>query len=143
MLNLEKFKAVGMMAARQAREKAVSEDVAANEVISMTPLLKEWKPGVHEVGEVVVQSNYPYKTIQAHDSTETPDWTPEATPALFAPYHATAKEYALPYRAPTHAGDAYNTGEWMIYTDGLAYECQQDATVYDPVVLPSAWRASE
>lgn len=142
MLNLEKFRAVGMMAARNARDKAVQESTTANEVISMTLLLKEWKPGAHESGEVVVQNGYPYKTIQTHDSTANPDWTPEATPSLFAPYHATAKEYALPYRAPTHAGDAYYTGEWMIYADML-YECLQDAVIYDPVVLPSAWRAAE
>ena len=142
MLNLEKFRAVGMMAARNARDKAVQEGTTANEVISMTPLLKEWAPGVHEIGGVVVQNDYPYKVIQAHDSTANPGWTPEVTPSLFAPYHATAKEYALPYRAPTHAGDAYYTGEWMIYADTL-YECLQDAVVYDPEVLPSAWRAAE
>ena len=142
MLNLEKFKAIGMMAARNARDKAVQEGTTANEVISMTPLLKEWAPGVHEIGGVVVQNDYPYKVIQAHDSTANPGWTPEVTPSLFAPYHATAKEYALPYRAPTHAGDAYYTGEWMIYA-GTLYECLQDAVVYDPEVLPSAWRAAE
>ena len=140
MLNLNKFKAVGMMAARQARDKAAQEGTTANEVISMTALLKAWKPGVHNSGEVVVQNDYPYKTIQTHDSTANPGWTPEASPALFAPYHATSKEYALPYRAPTHAGDAYYSGEWMIYAD-VYYECLQDAVVYDPEILPSAWRA--
>lgn len=141
MFDLNKMRAIGAMVARQAREKAVQEGTTANEVISMTPLLREWKPGKHMSGEVVVQNGYPYKTIQTHDSTATPDWTPEATPSLFAPYHATAKEYALPYRAPTHAGDAYYTGEWMIYADTL-YECLQDGVVYDPVVYPSAWRAA-
>ncbi len=138
MLNIEKFKAVGMMAARQAREKAVSEGVAANEVISMAALLKAWQEGVYAAGDVVVQDGYPYKCIQAHDSTGNPGWNPQATPALFAPYHATAKEYALPWRAPTHAGDAYYAGEWMIW-EGDLYECLTDATIYAPDVLPAAW----
>lgn len=142
MFDLNKLRAIGAMVARQAQEKAAQESTTANEVISMSPLLKEWKPGKHEVGEVVVQNGYPYKVIQTHDSTANPDWNPEKTPALFAPYHATAKEYALPYRAPTHAGDAYYAGEWMIYADTL-YECLQNGTVYDPVVYPSAWRAAE
>lgn len=141
MLNLEKYRAIGMMAARQAREKAASDGVSANEVISMTALLKPWQAGVHAAGEVVVQNDYPYKTIQAHDSTGNPGWTPEATPALFAPYHATERAYALPWRAPTHAGDAYNTGEWMIYTDGVAYEALRDGIVHAPDVLPDAWKA--
>lgn len=139
MLNVKKFHAVGMMAARQAREKAVSEDVTANEVISMTALLKAWQEGVYAAGDVVVENDYPYKCIQAHDSTGNPTWNPQANPALFSPYHATAKEYALPWRAPTHAGDAYNAGEYMIW-EGQIYECLTDATVYDPEVLPSAWQ---
>lgn len=136
MLNVKKFHAVGMMAARNAREKAAT--AAANDVISMTALLKEWHEGAYNVGDVVAESGYPYKCIQAHDSTGNPAWNPQANPALFAPYHATAKEYALPWRAPTHAGDAYNKGEWMIW-EGGAYECQTDATIYAPDVLPAAW----
>ena len=142
MLNFEKFKAVGMMAARNAREKAKQEGVSANEVISMTVLLKPWKEGPQTAGEVVAYNGAPYKVVQAHDSTGNPDWNPEKAPALFAPYHATVREYALAYVAPTGAHDAYMKGEWAIY-DGKLYECQQDATVHDPVTLPSAWRAAE
>lgn len=139
---LNKFRAVGMMVARNAREKAETEGVTANDVIAMTPLLRVWKPRSYNVGDVVAQDGYPYKCIQAHDSTGNEGWYPQANPALFAPYHATAKEYALPWRAPTHAGDTYNAGEWMIW-EGMLYECLTDATVYDPEVLPSAWRAAE
>ena len=143
MFNFEKLRAIGAMVARQAQEKAVQESTTANEVISMAPLLKEWKPGKHEVGEVVVQNGSPYKVIQTHDSTGNPTWNPADTPALFAPYHATDRAHALPWRAPTGAHDTYHTGEWMIYTDGLAYECRQGATVYGPDVLPEAWEAAE
>lgn len=140
MLNTEKFKAVGRMAARNAREKAVTEGVTANDVIAMTPLLRPWAAGAHAVGDVVVQDGYPYKCIQAHDATGNEGWNPQATPAMWAPYHATAAAHALPWRAPTHAGDAYNAGEFMTW-EGTVYECLTDATVHDPEALPGAWRA--
>lgn len=143
MHDLRRLRSIGMMAARQARARAQAGDVSANEVISMTALLKEWAPEKHDAGEVTVYRDYPYKCIQSHDSSANPDWTPEAAPALFAPYHATAMEYALPWRAPTHAGDAYMAGEWMLWEDGTPYECRQDGCVYDPGVLPSAWRAAD
>ena len=141
MLNKDKLYAVGMMAARQARARAKENDVAANEVIDYTVLLKEWVTGAYEIGDVVAYQGHPYKCIQAHDSTGNDGWYPSAVPALFAPYHGTDDAHALPYVAPTHAGDAYQTGEWMIWTDGVKYKCLQNACVYDPSVLPSAWEA--
>lgn len=41
MLDNDKLYAIGMMAARQARKRVTEDDVTANEVISMVPLLKE------------------------------------------------------------------------------------------------------
>ena len=141
MLNKDKLYAVGMMAARQARARVKENDVAANEVIDMAVLLKEWVTGAYKIGDVVSYQGDPYKCIQAHDSTGNDGWYPSAVPALFAPYHGTDAKHALPYVAPTHAGDAYQTGEWMIWTDGVKYKCLQDACVYAPDVLPSAWEA--
>lgn len=139
MLDAKTMKAVGQMLARTARKTAEDESTAKNDVIDLMPLLKQWAPGDHVLGTVVVENGAPYKVIQAHDSTNNPDWMPSTTPALFAPFHGTDKDHALPYAAPTHAGDAYMAGEWMIYTDGLTYMCKQDHTVHAPDVLPSAW----
>lgn len=141
MLNKDKLYAVGMMAARQARARAKENDVAANEVIDYAVLLKEWVTGAYKIGDVVSYQGYPYKCIQAHDSTGNDGWYPSAVPALFAPYHGTDAKHALPYVAPTHAGDAYQTGEWMIWTDGVKYKCLQNACVHAPDVLASAWEA--
>ena len=141
MLNKDKLYAVGMMAARQARARAKEDGVAANEVIDYAVLLKEWVTGAYKIGDVVAYQGSPYKCIQAHDSTGNDGWYPSAVPALFAPYHGTDAAHALPYVAPTHAGDAYQTGEWMIWTDGVKYKCLQDACVYAPDVLASAWEA--
>ena len=111
----------------------------ANDVIDVMPLLSEWRPGVHEPGDVVVYGGQPRRCVQGHDSTGNPDWTPDAAPALWAPYHATDRAHALPWIAPTGAQDACNAGEWMIWTDGAAYRCRQSATVHGPDVLPEAW----
>lgn len=142
MFDLKQLRAIGMVVARQAREKAAEEGVAANDVIDMTALLKPWAEGLQTAGEVISYAGAPYKVVQTHDSTGNPGWNPAATPALFAPYHATDKAHALPFAAPTGAHDAYNVGEWMIY-NGLAYECQMDGCVYNPDALPSAWRAED
>ena len=142
MLDLKQMRAIGMMVARQARERAAQEGVEANEIIDMTALLKPWAEGQHTAGDVIVYNDYPYKVVQTHDSTGNPTWNPADTPALFAPYHATDKAHALPYVAPSGAHDAYNSGEWMIWTDSLAYKCKQDATVWGPDVLPAAWEVS-
>ena len=113
----------------------------SNDVIDVMPLLPEWQPGRHPLDEVVVYGGQPRRCAQAHDSTANPGWTPEASPALWAPYHATDRAHALPWIAPTGAQDAYQSDEWMIWTDGLAYRCTRDATVHAPDVLPEAWEA--
>jgi len=141
VLDFETMRAIGMMVARQAREKAALDTTTANEVIDMTALLKPWAEGMQAAGEVVAYKGQPYKVVQAHDSTGNAAWNPKDAPALFAPYHATDRAHALPWQAPTGAHDAYMAGEWMIYTDGIAYMCRQDGTVHTPDVLPGAWEA--
>lgn len=142
MLNTDMLRAIGMLVARQAREKAALDTTTANEVIGMTALLKPWAEGTQTAGEVVTYNGQPYKVVQTHDSTGNPAWNPADTPALFAPYHATDRAHALPWAAPTGAHDAYMAGEWMIWTDGKAYRCTMDATTYGPDVLPDNWEAT-
>lgn len=139
MLDAKAMRAIGKLLARMARREA--EGAAANEIIDLAPLLTPWEAGIHTAGEITAFGGMPYRCAQTHDSTGNPDWTPPSTPALWAPYHATDEAHALPWAAPTGAQDAYNAGEWMIWTDGIAYCCAQDATVWGPDVLPGAWKA--
>lgn len=119
----------------------------ANGIIEAAPLMKPWIPGTMEApvsyaaGDVRTDENQPWKCSQTHIHHGEEGWNPAASSAraLWAPYHATKREYALPWVAPTHAQDAYYTGEWMIWTDGLAYCCQSNSVVYGPDVLPDAW----
>lgn len=139
MRNREKFRAIGMMVAMMARNKAEETTTTANEVIALLPLLKDWAEGSFIVGDVRVYDSRPFRCVQAHDSTGNPTWNPVDAVSLWANYHATEKQYALPYVTPTGAHDAYMAGEWMVWTDGTVYRCLTDATVYDPEILPSAW----
>lgn len=140
MFDAKKMRAIGMMLARMARDKAQQADIPANEVIDLSPLLKAWQPGVKTAGMVETYGGYPYRVVQDHDSTGDPHWTPEVS-SLYAPYHGTDAAHALPYVAPTGAHDAYMQGEYMTM-DGALYRCLADGTVHDPGVLPGSWERS-
>ena len=93
----------------------------------------------HEVGEVArhPETGSPKECMTAYDGTVQPDWTIDAA-TLWKPWHSRKAEYALPYEAPTGAHDMYKAGEYMIWTDGLVYPCNED-TNFSPEEYPQAW----
>lgn len=113
----------------------------ADDVIGVSAVLTPWKEGKHTAGAVVQHDGQPWRCLQDHDSTGNATWCPGIAPSLWGAYHATSAARALPYQAPTGAHDAYNEGEYMIWTDSKTYLCNADATVHDPGVLPTAWTA--
>ena len=134
------FNALAAALRRIKREAIAAAPTAApDDVIADAALLRPWTPGDYAAGDVRVQDGYPYKCCQAHDSTDNPDWDPATNRALWVPYHATTTKWALPYAAPTGAHDAYQDGEYMIWTDGQIYRCNTDNTVWGPDTLPGAW----
>lgn len=138
--NARMMRAAGLVIARQAQALAETETAAANDVIDLVPALRVWRAGLHKAGAVAVYGGMPYCCVQTHDSTANPVWTPPATPALWAPYHATDAAHALPYQAPSGAQDAYKAGEWMMWTDGAAYQCVASSTVWGPDSRPQDWQ---
>ena len=134
------FNALAAALRRIKREAIAAAPTAApDDVIADAALLRPWTPGDYAAGDVRVQDGYPYKCCQAHDSTDNPDWDPATNRALWVPYHATTAKWALPYAAPTGAHDAYQDGEYMIWTDGQIYRCNTDNTVWGPDTLPDVW----
>jgi hypothetical protein len=111
----------------------------ANTVIDLVPLLPAWVMGAYVVGDVRVHNDYPWRCCQAHNSAGNPSWAPGAAPALWAPYHATDALHALAWIAPTGAQDAYQVGEYMIYTDNKKYRCKVANTVHSPTEYAPAW----
>ena len=149
MLDVETMRAMGMVLARQARAMARDEATAANEVIDIAPLLRPWQAGTmaapvaYVAGEVYAHAGEPWRCAQGHTHSGEDGWAPGEAGALWTPYHGTDAAHARAWHAPTGAHDAYNAGEWMIWTDGMVYRCTQDATVHDPEALPSAWEQGE
>lgn len=73
-----------------------------------------------------------YRCVQAH--TSQPDWTPDATPALWT---EVAEPGTIPvWKQPTGAQDAYQKGDrvWYPEKDTTVYESTIDANVYAPDV---------
>lgn len=118
---------------------ALAAAQGAAKINAMSALVRPWKPGAYAVGDIRAEDGVPYKCVQAHDSTANPGWMPSAVPALWMQYHGTSRETARAWVAPAGAHDMYKQGEWMIYTDGVLYECLSD-TAYSPDGAPSAWR---
>ena len=149
MLNMDTMRAIGMMVARQAREKATLDTTTANEVIDMTALLEPWKAGTMEApveypaDAIRTHNGAPWRCTMARTHHGETGWAPGEGNAMWTQKHGTDRAHALPWSAPAGAHDAYNVGEWMIYTDGIAYKCKQDATVWGPDTLPAAWEAAE
>ena len=145
MLDLDTMRAIGRLAARQARKQA--KDGTANEVIDLGPLLEPWKAGTSEspidyaVGDVRTYNNQPWKCVQAHTHHGEPGWEPGAV-SMWGAYHATDAHHALPWVKPTGAHDMYKAGEYMIWTDGNKYKCVQD-TAYSPEEYAQAWEVVE
>lgn len=134
------FNALAAALRRIKREAIAAAPTAApDDVIADAALLRAWTPGDYAAGDVRVQDGYPYKCCQAHDSTDNPDWDPATNRALWVPYHAKSPKWALPYVAPTGAHDAYQGGEYMVWTDGQIYRCNTDNTVWGPDTLPDVW----
>ena len=116
--------------------------MTADEVIENRVLCKAWAAGVHTVGEVYTVGNQPWECYQPYDNAVYPDIVP-GNAAWFTfnrPYHGTTPETALPWIAPTHSGDIYRAGEYMIWVDGLVKRCVRD-TSFGPDYDPNAWEA--
>ena len=136
MSEAQKARLTAYRAAMDAAVEAAREDTAA--INRVATLVRPWKPGAYAVGDVRVYGGIPYRCVQAHDSTQNPAWTPDATPALWMQYHGTTPETARPWVAPAGAHDIYRAGEYMIWTDGQMYKCLQD-TAFSPADQPQAW----
>lgn len=145
MLDLDTMRAIGRLAARQARTQA--KEATANEVIDYVPLLEPWKAGTAEspidyaVGDVRTYNNQPWKCVQAHTHHGEPGWEPGAV-SMWGAYHATDATHALPWTKPTGAHDMYKPGEYMAWADGKTYQCVSD-TAYSPEEYAQAWEVVE
>lgn len=143
MFDLNKLRAIGAMVARQAQEKAAADPEAANNIIDMSPLLKEWKPGTmdkpitHTLGEVCTYTELPWHCIIPHTHSGETGWEPGGDAAMWALYHGRDAAHALPFRKEGH--NPYNKGHWMIWTDGYRYRSNMDTNTWTPEEYAKGW----
>ena len=127
------------IAAAVRRTATVRSNAAADDVIAGRALWPVWAAGAWAAGAVCTHEGQPWRCVQAHDSTGQAGWGPGPGSALWASYHATDPALALPYVAPSGAHDAYQAGEYMVWTDGQTYRCRTAGTVWTPDAYPAAW----
>ena len=112
-----------------------------------------WAPGVHTVGQIFNthktgdlgdEWEQTWECFQAYDNAVYPDICP-GNPAWYTfnrPLHGTTIETARPFVPVQGSHDIYRYGEYMIFTDGITYECiAANGTNFSPADYPAAWKA--
>lgn len=109
-------------------ESGAIDEVTATE---HTDIFADWEPNVsYAVGALRTYENVLYKCVQAHTSQV--DWTPPATPALWAKAGDPAEEWPE-WSQPIGAHDAYALGDKVSH-NGKHWESTVNANVWEPGV---------
>ena len=119
----------------EAVKKMLSTDTSAlsdEDALAVASLFPTWasrSEGAElQAGERLWYDGKLYKVIQAH--TSQPDWTPDATPALFA--EVSVEEFP-DWKQPAGAADAYAKGDKVSHA-GKHWVSTADANVWEPGV---------
>lgn len=125
--------------------KEQGESMSGTEIIDQELFVPEWKPANYQtVGAPVKFDGQVYKVLQAHDSSQTPDWTPAATPALWSICHTTDPAKAKPWLEPQGTSGMYQLGECCRADGGIVYRQIYDGdNVYDAEAMPDRWQTVE
>lgn len=118
--------------------------------IRASGLYDDWTPGDHKAGEIynaeMDGKKQTWECYANYDNAVYPDIVPGSS-AWFTfnrPLHGKTRETARDWVAPTDSMDIFKNGEWMIWKDGLPYECiAENGTDHSPEVAPQLWRRDE
>lgn len=120
--------------------------------IRASGLYADWTLGNHAVGEIYNtykedgSIEQTWECYQAYDNSVYPDIIPgnSAWYTFNRPLHGKNKDTARPFVPVQGSHDIYKIGEFMIWTDGIIYECiAQNGTNFSPNDYPSGWKAVE
>lgn len=106
----------------------INEDVLA--------VIPEWTDEKHNKGQYIKYHDAIYKVLQTHQSQ--PDWTPELTPSLFAPF-LTSPDGPTAWVQP-ESTNQYMVGDRVIWTDGKIYESTINNNVWSISAYPAGWK---
>ena len=92
----------------------------------------------YTVGQRVRYADVLYRCLQAHTSQD--DWTPDATPALWAKVGEPSGDY--PVWEQPDSTNPYMTGDRVHYPDAesAVYESLIDNNVWSPEAYPAGWQ---
>ena len=110
------------------------------EALAVAALFDSWNSKIGKTVKVDERLWYDeglYKVLQEHVAQV--DWTPAATPALFA--KVSIEEWPE-WVQPTSAETAYNTGDKVTF-EGKHYISQINANVWSPAEYPAGWQIVE
>lgn len=128
-----------------------------DEIISMSSIIPLWSEGEYSGGistfglndqsistSIRRHNGQIWKCIQSHDSTDSPEGSPDKMRLYWVPYHAKSKDLALDWVEPTYVEDdyylgSYMYGEYMKYKDGHTYLCNKDETIMSPDLESESW----
>ena len=139
---LAAMRAYGKARASVLAEKAPT--LTDTELIAEEDYIPEWQPGPWTVGVPVQHNGQVYRVLQAHDSTQTPDWTPETLPALYSICHTQDPAKAKPWAAPMGISGMYYKGD--VYRDEQGRVWRQvfdGGNVYDAAAVSDRWELVE
>lgn len=118
---------------RLTETKAALATLDDETALDVTVLFPEWKSDTaYAADERIRYGEKLYRCVQAHTSQA--DWTPDATPALWA---EVAKPGEIPvWKQPTGAQDAYQKGDKVHYPakGDPVYISELDANIWEPTV---------
>ena len=116
---------------------SVQSSMGADDPITVAALYDEWAEGTYQVGDIRLAAyegtHQPWRCRQEHDTAAYPDITPDGSAwrTFWIPFHGATPETAQDWISPSGAHDQYETGEYMIWTDGNTYRCKEN-TAYNP-----------
>lgn len=111
-------------------------------ILQIYGIYPEWESGKHKVGEIYNAINQTWECYLEYDNAVYPDIVPgeSAWYTFNRPLHGKTKETAREWVTPTGAHDTYKYGEWMIWIDGVLYQCiAPNGTNFSPTEYPEGW----
>ena len=130
----------GQSQARLLRENA--PDMTDAEIMEEESYIPEWRAGLQKAGAPVRRKDLDqnYRTLQAHDSSANPEWTPENSPALFGLMHSKNPNNAKAWVAPLGTSGMYYLDECYKDADGNVWQQIFDGeNIYDAATMPDRW----
>lgn len=144
MLMTSDYKTAGYLLGQQKARalRAAAPTMTNTEVLDNEQYIPEWRAGKQKIGAPVMFEGNGYRTLQTHDSTYNPSWTPYAERALFGLMHTTNPAKAKPWIASVGTSGMYALDECYVDDAFVVWQQTFDGmNEYPASVVPGRWKA--